>query len=89
MDDTQSNVQFQPEGADVDFEPDAELGSERGSWRAFGGENFSWNKAAIGVGTVAAVAGAAYAASRYIGRGSSENARSGRDERLDKESAYT
>jgi hypothetical protein len=86
MANTQSTVAFQPESANVEFEADAGLGGERGGWRAFGGDNFSWNRAAIGVGTVAAVAGAAYAASRYLGRGSSEDERS---ERLEKESAYT
>lgn len=83
-----SRVQFRPESSNVQFQPDSSFAQseDRGSWRAFGGDNFSWNKAAIGVGTVAAVAGAAYVASRYIGRGSYQDERS---ERFERESAFT
>ncbi len=42
--------------------------NDRRSWRAFGGESWNWNKVGIGAGAAAAMAGAAYAASRMMGR---------------------
>jgi hypothetical protein len=51
-------MSFQSETGDVDFQPSSGRFADAV-------QNLNWNKAAIGVGAAAAVAGAAYAANRY------------------------
>ncbi len=63
----QSAVNFQSDAGNVDFEPSQGGVRERVGEAA---QNVDWNKVGIGVGAAAAVAGAAYAAKRYIGRDS-------------------
>lgn len=52
------NVNFRSDAGDVDFQPSSGRFADAM-------QNLSWSKAAAGVGAAAAVAGAAYAASRY------------------------
>jgi hypothetical protein len=66
----ESAVAFQSEGGNVDFQPEA--GQQAGGFTNRIGEAaqaVNWGKVGVGVGAAAAVAGAAYAASRYAGRG--------------------
>ena len=67
--DGQRAVTFESEQGNVDFQPETgQAGvTERLSEAA---QNVNWNKVGVGVGAVAAVAGAAYAAKRFIGSGS-------------------
>lgn len=75
--DAQSAVNFQSDSQTVDFQPDRNFGAEEGAGRfAEAAQNVSWSKVGIGVGAAAAVAGAAYAATRFIGRGSEGGGRS-------------
>jgi len=69
----QSAVNFQSESGNVDFQP--ETGGQGAGITSRIGEAaqaVNWNKVGIGVGAAAAVAGAAYAATRFVGRGSNE-----------------
>ncbi len=70
--DAQSAVNFQSEAQDVEFQPEGELAGAEQEGGRLGGvtESLNWNKVGIGVGAAAAVAGAAFAAKRFIGRGS-------------------
>ena len=79
--DARSAVDFQSDAQNVEFQPDQELATEQGGGRfAEAAQNVNWNKVGIGVGTAAAVAGAAYAASKFIGgRGSSSDGSSGKN----------
>ena len=70
--DGQSAVNFQSETGNVDLQP------EQGLQEGGGGiaqrvreaaQNVNWNMVAVGAGAAAAVAGAAYAAKKIIGRG--------------------
>lgn len=66
--DARSAVNFQSDAQNVEFQPDQELATEQSGGRvAEAAQNVNWNKVGIGVGTAAAVAGAAYAASKFIG----------------------
>jgi hypothetical protein len=77
--DTKSAMNFQSESGNVDFQ--AEQGgssSQQGRIKELAG-NVNWNRVGVGVGAAAAVAGAAYAATRYVGsRGSNEGGSSAR-----------
>lgn len=70
--DGQSAVNFQSDQGNVEFEP--ETGQAGGASIAEriteAAQNVNWNKVGVGVGAAAAVAGAAYAAKRFVGRGS-------------------
>lgn len=68
-----SAVNFQSEQGNVDFQPEA--GESAGITERIGeaAQNVNWNKVAVGAGAAAAVAGAAYAASKFVGRGSEES----------------
>ncbi|HEX8526712.1 hypothetical protein [Allosphingosinicella sp.] len=85
--DNKSAVSFQSESGTVDFQPEqagqtAELDSSQDGGQEGGGlgamtENVNWNKVGIGVGAAAAVAGAAYAAKKFIGRNAEDDQGSG------------
>lgn len=64
----QNAVNFQSESGNVDFQPDG-VGQGAGFTSRIGeaAQNVNWNKVGIGVGAAAAVAGAAYAAKRFVG----------------------
>ncbi|HEX8365305.1 MAG TPA: hypothetical protein VF603_08485 [Allosphingosinicella sp.] len=68
--DGRSAVNFQSDQGNVDFEP--ETGQSGGLTERISeaAQNVNWNKVGVGVGAAAAVAGAAYAAKRFVGRGS-------------------
>ena len=71
--DSKSAVNFQSETGDVAFQPEQPaLGEESPGRVAEAAQNLNWNKVGIGVGAAAAVAGAAYAAKKYVGRGGDE-----------------
>ena len=71
--DAPSAVNFQSDAQNVEFQPDPELATEQsGGTFAEAAQNVNWNKVGIGVGAAAAVAGAAYAASKFIGGRESE-----------------
>jgi len=67
-----SAVNFQSEQGNVDFQQ--ETGGSGGITERLSeaAQNVNWNKVAVGAGAAAAVAGAAYAASKFVGRGSEE-----------------
>ena len=73
--DAQSDVTFQSETQNVEFQPD-QGGAGVGERISEAAQNVNWNKVGIGVGAAAAVAGAAYAASKFIGRGEGEGGQS-------------
>ncbi len=75
--DGRSAVNFKPESGSVDFQPEQESSEENGSRIGALTESVNWNKVGIGVGAAAAVAGAAYAAKRFIGSGSESGPSSG------------
>lgn len=70
-----SAVNFQSEQGNVDFQPEtgqAETGEAGGGLAekvTEAAQNVNWNKVAVGAGAVAAVAGAAYAAKKFVGGG--------------------
>jgi hypothetical protein len=67
--DAQSAVNFQSEQGNVDFQPEAgEAGVGITERIGEAAQNVNWNKVAVGAGAAAAVAGAAYAASKFVGR---------------------
>ena len=69
--DGQSAVNFQSEQGNVDLQPEAgEAGGGIAERLGEAAQNVNWNKVAVGAGAAAAVAGAAYAASKFVGRGS-------------------
>lgn len=75
-----SAVNFQAEAGNVEFQ--SELTAQEGGGLAQrvteAAQNVNWNKVAVGAGAAAAVAGAAYAAKKFIGSGeSSENSSGG------------
>ena len=63
----QSNVEFTPESGSTSFQPDSQLGTG-GNWK----ENVNLKTVGAGVAAAAAVGGAAYAATKFFGRGSQE-----------------
>jgi hypothetical protein len=68
--DGQSAVNFQSEQGNVEFEQEA--GGTGGIAERLGeaAQGVNWNKVAVGAGAAAAVAGAAYAAKKFVdGRG--------------------
>ncbi|MFN3945109.1 MAG: PRC-barrel domain-containing protein [Allosphingosinicella sp.] len=66
--DKTKDVEFTPEAGGAAFEPDPALEACGGDAAA----GTDWRKVGLGVGAAAAVAGAAYAASRFVGRGDGE-----------------
>lgn len=69
-----SAVNFQSEQGNVDFQPETgEAGGGITERLSDAAQNVNWNKVAVGAGAAAAVAGAAYAASKYVGRGTDES----------------
>ena len=72
-----SAVNFQSEQGNVDFQQESG-GSGAGITERLGeaAQNVNWNKVAVGAGAAAAVAGAAYAASKFVGRGSEQGEQS-------------
>jgi hypothetical protein len=71
--DGQSAVDFQSEQGNVDFQQ--ETGQSGGGIAEKLGEaaqGVNWNKVAVGAGAAAAVAGAAYAAKKFVGGRGSE-----------------
>ena len=71
--DAKSAVNFQSKTGDVAFQPEQPAPGEENPGRlAEAAQNVNWNKVGIGVGAAAAVAGAAYAAKKYGGRGSDD-----------------
>lgn len=74
--DSKSAVNFQSESGTVDFQPEQGGGQnaeQSGSRLSEMTENVNWNKVGLGVGAAAAVAGAAYAAKKFIGRDAAES----------------
>ncbi len=73
-----SAVNFQSEAGNVDFQPEAGQ-SATGITGKIGeaAQNVNWNKVGVGAAAAAAVAGAAYAASRYVGGRESESGNEG------------
>lgn len=70
----QSAVDFQSDNQNVEFQPEQGLGAESMTGRlAEAAQTVDWNKVGIGVGAAAAVAGAAYAAKKFIGRDAEES----------------
>ena len=67
-----SAVNFQSEQGNVDFQQESAQSGGVGERLSEAARNVNWNKVAVGAGAAAAVAGAAYAASRYVGRGSEQ-----------------
>lgn len=68
-----SAVNFQSEQGNVDFQ--SETGQAGGGITekvTEAAQNVNWNKVAVGAGAVAAVAGAAYAAKKFVGGRDSE-----------------
>ncbi|MEA3016747.1 MAG: hypothetical protein QOI38_1469 [Sphingomonadales bacterium] len=77
--DGQSAVNFQSDQGNVDFEPETgRSGGGLGERIGEAAQNVSWGKVGVGVGAAAAVAGAAYAARRFVGRGSEGGGQSSR-----------
>lgn len=81
--DGQNAVNFQSESGNVEFQ--AEAGQQQSAETSQAGvgerlseaaQNVNWNKVGVGVGAAAAVAGAAYAASKLVGRGEKSGERS-------------
>jgi hypothetical protein len=72
------NVGFQSESGNIDFQ--AETGAQQQQQQQAGiterigeaAQSVNWGKVGVGVGAAAAVAGAAYAASKLVGRGESD-----------------
>lgn len=68
----QSGVNFQSEAGNVDFQSDQGAGGIV-SKVTEAAQNVNWNKVAVGAGAVAAVAGAAVVAKKYMGGSSDED----------------
>jgi hypothetical protein len=69
--DGRSAVDFQSDQGNVDFEPETgQSGTGLTGRIGEAAQNVNWSKVGVGVGAAAAVAGAAYAAKRLVGRGS-------------------
>ncbi|HZF95394.1 MAG TPA: hypothetical protein VEZ20_11055 [Allosphingosinicella sp.] len=68
------NVGFQSESGNIDFQPETGAQQQQAGITERIGEAaqaVNWGKVGVGVGAAAAVAGAAYAASKLVGRGES------------------
>jgi hypothetical protein len=69
-----SAVNFQSESGNVDFQSETgQAASGLGERLGDAVQGVNWNKVGIGVGAAAAVAGAAYAATRYAGSTAAPN----------------
>ena len=68
-----SAVNFQSDQGNVEFQQDqSESGGGITERLGEAAQSVNWNKVAVGAGAAAAVAGAAYAATKIVGRGSAE-----------------